>query len=107
MGNRSHEAIYRQRKRRRGAGLVLFLLANVYLLFSFVFGERGVLTFARTRGAHDALLENTALLQEENARLQAQIADLQNSPFYIERLARERLGMVRDNEWVYEFYEKE
>lgn len=45
--------------------------------------------------------ENKRLIQE-NKRLEEEIKALEGDPFYIEKIAREELGMVKKGEIVYE-----
>lgn len=54
-------------------------------------------TFLGQRERLDRLEHQANLLERENAELRDQIARL-NDPEYLERVARERLGMVRPGE---------
>ncbi|MEM4658481.1 MAG: septum formation initiator family protein [Candidatus Methanosuratincola sp.] len=42
-------------------------------------------------------------LEKENAELRKKIELLEGDPAYIEKVAREELGMIRENERVYRF----
>lgn len=46
-----------------------------------------------------------ASLEEANAALREEIRLLESDPFTLERLARERLGYVKEGETVYQFVE--
>ena len=46
-----------------------------------------------------------ASLEEANAALREEIRFLESDPFTLERLARERLGYVKEGETVYQFVE--
>lgn len=54
---------------------------------------------------HERDLANRQLedLQADNARMQEQIRALQTDPKAVELIAREELGLVRADEWVYRF----
>lgn len=54
-------------------------------------------TYLAQRAALDRLERQTALLQEQNDRLQQEIEQL-HDPRYLERVARECLGMVKPGE---------
>lgn len=81
-----------------GLGLVF-----VYLLCFLVFGRMGLI-------AHVRLTEEAVRVDREITQVQAEIGDLgrqvaalNRDPHTIERLARERLGMVRPGETVFLF----
>jgi cell division protein FtsL len=75
----------------RAAILALVLTA---LLMSMAVPLR---TYLQQRARVADLRHQTQLLQQENAQLQRQIQQL-NDPAYVERIARECLGMVRPGE---------
>ena len=104
MANQHAGNIQKRTQWKRVALLVVLSAANLALLVHIFFGEMGVLRWRKAQAAADLMREETALLNVENDHLRGEIASLRNDPFYIERLARERLGMVREGERVYEFY---
>jgi cell division protein FtsB len=77
---------------------VLLLLAVTALV-----GDNGVLALWRLRGEVAALDREVRALEAENERLARAIADLQENPAVIERIAREELGLVRPGERVLRF----
>lgn len=81
-------------------GVLLFLLIGFAL-----FGENGLLRLYRSYQYAKSLEEDVATLQEKNRQLEHEISLLREDPDYIERIARERLGMVRKDEIVYQFQE--
>lgn len=98
----------RNRRSRRGVpGQVLLWSAlglfGAYLMFFLVFGRMGLV-------AHLRLEEDAARIETEIARVETEIGVLASQaealgrdPHTIERLARERLGMVRPGETVFLF----
>jgi cell division protein FtsB len=76
------------------AALILFVIAAVC-------GDHGLVDLLRMqREQHE--LEHTAFdLQQQNERLRERIRRLQSDDHYIEKLARERLGLVRKGEIMY------
>lgn len=42
-------------------------------------------------------------LEQENMKLQEDIYNLKHDPFYLEKVAREELGMSREDEVIYKF----
>ncbi|OGC75772.1 MAG: hypothetical protein A2145_05780 [candidate division Zixibacteria bacterium RBG_16_40_9] len=79
------------------------LLGAVFFSFTFFGGDFG---FVRIWNLHQKKGE----LELESKKLQVQIIDLQvekerllNDKTYIEKLAREKFGMVKEGEKVYQF----
>lgn len=83
----------------------------LYLLGSFILslcvltavGERGVLHLWRLRGEKAKLDEQNYRLQKENEGLRERISKLRNDNFYLEKMAREELNLVRPGEIIYRF----
>jgi cell division protein FtsB len=66
-------------------------------------GERGVLHLWRLRGEKAKLDEENYRLQKENEGLRQRISKLRNDNFYLEKMAREELNLVRPGEIIYRF----
>ncbi len=79
-----------------GAGLTVILL----LLLT---GEKSLLKVLALYREQRHLVVQTEELKNENQKLRQQIDDLKHAPRAIERIAREELGMVREDEIVYRF----
>ena len=76
------------------AVLVLFVIAAVY-------GDHGLIHLLRMQ-SEQRELEHTAFdLQQQNEHLRERIRRLQSDDHYIEKLARERLGLIRKGEIMY------
>jgi cell division protein FtsB len=85
--------IARGRIRLTSRGAVLAVIITALLLYLVV----PLRTYIDQRNQLSNLQEQTALLEEQNRVLQRQVALLYH-PTYLERLARECLGMVRPGE---------
>jgi cell division protein FtsB len=70
-----------------------------------IFGEHGVLKLVQYRQQRQAFAAEAAKLRADNDKLRQEIESLKNDPRYIERIARESLGMVRPGEFVIQFTE--
>jgi cell division protein FtsB len=81
-----------------GAGLFLS-----YLLFFLVFGRMGLIAHLRLSEEAARIDAEVARAQDEIALLADEVDALNHDPHTIERLARERLGMVRPGETVFLF----
>jgi len=99
VSDRDDELERAERTRRRFVitGAVTIGFVAVLLLFAFVFPTR---TYVEQRQDLSRERERLEVLQEENARLAARIAELQTET-EVERIAREQFNMVRPDEEAY------
>jgi len=80
-----------------------FLLSLVFsaLLFSLFFvGDRGFLQVRRQRAELRAAQEEVARIDAENRKLETEVAALKSDPRALEKIARERLQLVKPGEVV-------
>ncbi len=73
------------------------------LLGAAILGRDGLLAVIVNQRRIGELRGDVARLHEENRVLQNQIQSLRSDLTYIERIAREDLGLVKPGETVYEF----
>ncbi len=83
------------------AGLVLGGIFLGYLFFT----EGGIPSYLKQVHAAEKLERHIAEMQENNEYLVNEIRRVQSDPLKLEELARNRLGMVRKGEKVYQFVE--
>ncbi|MBT9135527.1 MAG: Cell division protein FtsL [Firmicutes bacterium] len=86
----------RKKKKRRALVLGAVFLAVVYLAITFVAQE---LAMVRLREREIELLAVRSSLTEQATQLQAEIERLQ-TPEHIERLARQRLGLLKPQDGI-------
>jgi cell division protein FtsB len=83
--------------------LYILCLLLVSLSLFTAFGERGVVHLLRLRAEQRKLDDSNFLLQKENEVLRERIHRLRHDNLYLEKIAREDLGLVRPGEVVYRF----
>lgn len=66
-----------------------------------VYGEHGLLHLRRLQIEQRLLEQTTFELQQHNEQLREHLRKLENDDLYLERIARERLGLVHPGEIVY------
>lgn len=76
----------------------LFLLAAYYAVFG---GEYSYLELRRARAESERQKSELADLRRQVDSLRAWADSLENDPVTLERIARERFGMIRDGERLY------
>ncbi len=81
-------------------GLLLFTGLGVY-------GWQGVVRLRQVHEQLDALQRDNAALREQAERLTQVIERLQHDPAYLEKIAREEQGMVRQDETILKFPSKD
>ena len=81
------------------------VLAAVVLLSGTltVFGRNGVVHLLGLRADRITLSERAFALMHRNAELRDRIVRLHEDDRYLEDIAREKLGLVRDDEIIYKF----
>jgi cell division protein FtsB len=85
---------------------LIFILFLVALLAMTVFGQRGLLHMTRLKEEHRLFEESNQRLQKENLSLKKQIEQLKNDRHHLEELARDELGLAKENELIYELKKK-
>ena len=83
------------------AGFILGILFLGYLFFN----EQGLPLYLEMVKKDAELIKQTQQLEKSNQTLRESIDRIQHDPSELEQLARDRLGMVRDGEVVYQFVE--
>lgn len=83
---------------------ILLGLAGIFsLLMTFlaIYGDQGWQGIKRFQQEIDKLQNRIELLQQENQSLAGEVQKLKDEPYYLEKIAREELGMVRSGEKVF------
>ncbi|MCK4536330.1 MAG: septum formation initiator family protein [Desulfuromonadales bacterium] len=90
---------------RSGMGrMALWPLTLIALVMGFaLFGDRGVIHLAQLSNQKTALLAEMDSVKQQNSALREEIDALRSDRRYIERVARTELGMVREDELVFQF----
>lgn len=97
-GGFRRSASLEQRKKRRRLAAGLAILVLVYL---FVGGDYGIYKIFKQKRRIAALEVEIQALKADNIRLQREVSMLEHDPSYIEKIARERYGMKKEDEIIY------
>jgi cell division protein FtsB len=80
------------------------LLALLFtLLFVICFSENGVFEYMALKRRIGAMDVSIKTLRDENAVLKGKLERLRSDDRYLEEIARERFGLIREGEKVYRF----
>ncbi len=80
--------------------LVVSLLFSALLFGLFLVGDRGFLSVRRQRQELVKSQNELQILADENRRLEGELAALKSDPKAVEKIAREKLGLVKPGEVV-------
>ena len=89
-------------KKRLTLNKVIIIVIFAVFIFSLI--RQGV-ALKRIKENLSVERKNLNQLKEENEKLQAEVESAQSDYEYIEKLARERLGLIKDGEQVIESLE--
>ena len=89
-------------KKRLTINKVIIIVIFAVFIFSLI--RQGV-ALKRIKENLSVERQNLNQLNEENEKLQAEVESAQSDHEYIEKLARERLGLIKDGEQVIESLE--
>ena len=89
-------------KKRLTLNKVIIIVIFAVFIFSLI--RQGV-ALKRIKENLSVQRQNLNQLKEENEKLQAEVESAQSNHEYIEKLARERFGLIKDGEQVIESLE--
>jgi len=91
------------KKRLRKAGKVFIILLSIFLFYTFIIGRYGVIDIIDLKMNIVKTKKRIGILTAEKVSLEREKEKLEKDSLYIERIARERFGMIKDGERCYRF----
>ena len=89
-----------QRSRLIKISILLSVCAVTWLLFA---PDMGIISMQKERARLEELHQQKARLEKENAALREEIERIESDIEYFERIAREKHGLIRKNEILFDF----
>lgn len=84
----------------------LFLILTIAILF-YIFGGRfGLISLIKLKREENRLSARLTRLKAEKIIMESSIYRIKNDPDYVEKLAREKLGMIKKGEKIIFIKEK-
>ena len=83
--------------------LLILGIFNLALFGRMIWGPTGLVEYRDLKQQHAALLAETSSLDAQNRALSKDIRLLQSDGQYVEKMIRQRLHYMRDNEVLYLF----
>ena len=89
----------------RATRVLMWLSCGIVLLLGWtsIVGEGGLIRIRTLREQESRLTAKVVRLEADNAQTRENVRRLNEADRYIERVARESQGLVRDGETVYRF----
>lgn len=84
-----------------------FLVIILFLAYSFFFGDMGYLKYLELKKNEQKLMKDINQILMENNALKNEIELLKKDPSYMEKYAREKFGLVKPGEMVFQFQKEE
>jgi cell division protein FtsB len=83
--------------------LLIAVLIIGFLAFTSIFGDRGLISIRGLNAEESRLHARAEGLESDNLKLREDVRRLREDDVYLERVARESQGLVKEGETVYRF----
>lgn len=93
-----------QKKRLVKISIVFLCVVFLWLIFA---PDMGFISWYRRQQTIDQLHQQKAMLEKENEELRNEIEKIENDIDYFEKLAREKHGLLKKNEIIFDFNEND
>ena len=81
--------------------MILYLIVLLFIVSYAVFGKKGILQRVELEMENKELQRKLKDEQDKNLMLQKEIDELKSSDKKVEKVAREKYGMLKDGEEIY------
>ncbi|SOB57817.1 Septum formation initiator [Pseudodesulfovibrio profundus] len=83
--------------------IALLLIINMFLLVRLIWSDQGVFAYLELKGRYEVLQARLNAVDEESLDLSQEIRRLKSDKAYQEKVVRERMNFVRQDEILYIF----
>lgn len=80
--------------------VVLLVAALAWIILA---PRSGILAYLQQRSELRELREKTVFLEQSNEKLKEEVDRLRDDPAYLEEVARREQGLLKKNEYIYDF----
>lgn len=81
--------------------LLVTILSVFYAFYVLFFGKTNIFKYIEKEQIKENLQQEISKIEQENQRIQEEISYLKKDRFFIEKKAREDLGLVKEGDEVY------
>ncbi|MBW1729977.1 MAG: septum formation initiator family protein [Deltaproteobacteria bacterium] len=94
----------KKRPKKRFISIILLLFCMLAPLVAWLgFSKRGFINLYKMDLERQKYIDRIQALRKENQEIMDEIRRLKEDPSYVERVAREELGLIKDNEVIFRF----
>lgn len=101
------QQLNREKNRKMKIVIFLFLSIFIFLSYNFFFGKMGYLKYVELKKNEKKLITEIREISQQNISLKKEIDLLKKDQQYLEKYAREKFGLVKPGEMVFQFENKE
>lgn len=102
-GNRLRKQVSSELRKRRLVFYAVTLVSIVYIVVVMIAGDTGLFRYFELRKTKAALEAQIKEMEQDNAKLRAQLKAIQEDPFIKEKHARENYGLAKPDEWIFQY----
>jgi cell division protein FtsB len=102
-GNLLRKQVSTELRKRRLIFFTLTLLGILYIIFHIIFGDMGLIRYLELRKTKAGLETQVKEIEQDNARLRAQLKSIKEDPFIKEKHAREDYGLAKPDELIFQY----
>jgi len=95
--------LMRERKRRGQLFLFAFTVFLLFIVYNMFIDNMGLLKYLHLKAQERMMEQRISSLEGGIASLNEEIVRINKDPFYIEKQAREDLGMARPDEYIFKY----
>ncbi len=95
----------KERKRKNRLFFLSFFVCLFFIVFSLVFDDMGIIRYLHLKKGEQEILNKIRGLDMERITLTEEIDKIESDNFYLEKKAREELGLSRPDEYIFKFEE--
>ena len=106
MGSVRKQQLRINKKRRHLVYLTISFLLFIYLTFSLIVGENGLMRYIKLKSMRDRFHAENFVIKVQNEDMKARIDSYDSEPSLYEGLARE-YGLTKEGELIFKFEDKE
>jgi cell division protein FtsB len=81
----------------------IIVFSLILILYFAFFGDKGFYESMKLKREYDEIALNIKKVKKKNIKLEKEADLIENESSYVEKKAREVLGLVRDDEIIYPF----
>jgi len=90
-------------RKRRMIFYAVTLLTIFYVVISMILGDMGIKRYLELRRTKTSLEAQIREIEQDNAKLKAQLKSIQEDPFIKEKHAREDYGLAKPDELIFQY----